>query len=72
VKLDSRIIKSTNKVNFSDGNSLYALIVKVEPNGVKVNKKGGTLIDDFTDSRYEWRRAVVAIKGDAYFVVQDQ
>jgi serine/threonine-protein kinase len=70
VKADSRVPKTAAKVNVSDGQSAYSVVVTLEPHGVKITKADGSMVDEFTDSRYDWPHAAISIKGDAFFVVR--
>lgn len=70
LKVDSRITKTTYKVDISDGQSAYSVVVVLERDGVKITKADGSQVDKFTDSRFDWPHAAISVKGDAFFVVR--
>jgi hypothetical protein len=70
LKIDGKTSKSSAKVNASEGSSIYPVIIKTEPHAVRITKRDGTVLDEFPDSTNDWSKASVAIKGDAFFVLQ--
>ncbi len=70
IKAGLRSDKMTTGVNASDGHSAYSLVITFEPHGLKIAKRDGTVVDSLSNGRYDWSRATMAIKGDAFFVVR--
>ncbi len=70
VKADGKIVKSSQKVHAAEGSSAYAVTIVTEQHAVRIMRRDGTVLDEFTDPANDWSLAQVALKGDAFFVMR--
>ncbi|HEY7208979.1 MAG TPA: protein kinase [Bryobacteraceae bacterium] len=70
VKADGKVAKSTVVASAADGDSAYSVDVIPTAQGVRIATNKGQVIDEFTDPRFDWAHARLAIKGDTIFVVK--
>jgi tetratricopeptide (TPR) repeat protein len=69
-KVDGKTAKSSAKANAAENDSIYSVILTLDAHRIEVKSKDGALLDAYVDNRHDWSRAVVAIRGDQFFVVR--
>ena len=69
-KAGGKTAKSSAKANAADSDSLYSVVVTLEAHRIEIKRKDGMLLDGYVDDQYDWSRAIVAIRGDQFFVVR--
>ena len=68
-KISGNTQSSSTNVSPAD-NLVYSFVVTLEPHGVQIRNKAGSLLDDFRNDAKNWTRARIKVKGDAYFDVR--